>query len=244
MEGHFTWYGYLIEQSPALAEKVESLGLSHESVTALCGSTLVTILIVVVSLIARAALGNGESSIAPAGRFTIKGLFEAFTEFINGVIEMVIGHHGRHMLPLFGAIFFYIVCNNLMGLLPGFSASTSNMNVTIALGIFSFFFYNAVGLKHGGAHYLAHFMGPIWWMAWLLLPIELISHFVRPFSLGIRLGVNMQADHTILGTFIDLTKVGIPVIFYGMGTFVSFLQAFVFMMLSMVYVMMATADDH
>jgi F-type H+-transporting ATPase subunit a len=87
-------------------------------------------------------------------------------------------------------------------------------------------------------------MGPIWWMAPILFPIELISNFVRPFSLGIRLSVNMTADHAILGTFIDLTKVIVPVIFYGMGTFISFVQAFVFTMLSMVYVMMATADDH
>ena len=78
----------------------------------------------------------------------------------------------------------------------------------------------------------------------MMLPIELISNLVRPLSLGIRLSVNMMADHTVLGTFIDLTKVVVPVIFYGMGTFVSFIQAFVFTMLSMVYVMMATADDH
>lgn len=244
MEAHFSWYGYLISKSPELAEKVEHLGVSHDSVVAICGSLVVTLFIIVLSLVGKMALGTGEDAVKPAGKFTIKGFFEAFTEFINSVIDMVIGHHGRPMLPLFGAIFFFIVFNNLIGLLPGFPAATSNMNATISLGIFSFVVYNSYGFKHGGLHYLAHFAGPVWWMAWLLLPIELISHFVRPFSLGIRLGVNMQADHTILGTFIDLTKVGIPVIFYGMGTFVSILQAFVFTMLSMVYVMMATADDH
>lgn len=244
MEAHFSWYGYLLAKSPELAEKVEHLGISHSSFDALCGSLLATTLIVLLSLAGYAALGKGENSVKPAGKLSLKGFFEAFVEFIAGIIDMVIGHAGKPMLPVFGVIFFYIAFNNLIGLLPGFSTATSNMNATLALGLFSFVVYNSAGLAHGGMHYLAHFMGPIWWMAWLLLPIELISHCVRPFSLGIRLSVNMTADHTILGTFIDLTKIGVPVIFYGMGTFVSLLQAFVFTMLSMVYVMMATADDH
>jgi len=244
VEGHFSWYTYLLEKIPAAAAQIEHFGISHASFDALAGSVFVTLLVIVFSLAANAALGKGESAIRPAGKFSLKGFTEAFVEFINALIDMVIGHHGRSMLPIFGAVFFYIALNNLLGLIPGFTVATSNMNATFALGIFSFFVYNTVGLKHGGVHYLAHFMGPIWWMAWLLLPIELIYHCVRPLSLGIRLSVNMQADHTILGTFIDLTKVGIPVIFYGMGTFVSLLQAFVFTMLSMVYVMMATADDH
>lgn len=210
----------------------------------MAGTFFVTSLIILFSFVGHAALGKGEAAVKPSSAFTIKGFFEAFVEFINAFIDMVIGHAGKPMLPLFGAIFFYVLFHNLLGLAPGFSAATSNMNATLALGIFSFVIYNAIGFKHAGLHYLAHFAGPIWWMAWLLLPIELISHLVRPFSLGMRLSVNMTADHTILGTFIDLTKVVVPVIFYGMGTFVSILQAFVFTMLSMVYVLMATADDH
>ncbi len=244
MEGHFSWYGFLLTKVPDLGERIHHLGISYESFDALAGAIFVTILIVVFSLAGRAALGKGEAAVRPASTLTVKGFFEAFVEFINGIIDMVIGHHGKHLLPLFGAIFFYVAFNNLIGLLPGFPAATSNMNATLSLGLFSFVVYNTIGVMHGGWHYLAHFAGPVWWMAWLLLPIELISHMVRPLSLGIRLSVNMTADHTILGTFIDLTKVGIPVIFYGMGTFVSLLQAFVFTMLSMVYVMMATADDH
>jgi F-type H+-transporting ATPase subunit a len=205
---------------------------------------LATALILVLSLAGRLALGNGEAAIQPASRLSLKGFFEAFTEFMDGVCNMVLGHHGRHYLPHFGAIFFYIVFNNLLGLIPGMSAATANINAAFALGLFSFVVYNFIGFQHAGIHYLKHFMGPIWWMIPILLPIELISNFVRPLSLGIRLSVNMTADHTILGTFIDLTKLIVPVIFYGMGTFVSFVQAFVFTMLSMVYVMMATADDH
>lgn len=229
MEHHFTWFDFL--------------GVDHHF-TPVAGSMLATAIIVLLSVAGRVALGNGEAAVQPAGSFSLKGFFEAFTEFINEIIKMVLGDHGRHYIPLFGAIFFYIILNNLMGLIPGMPSSTSDINTAFAVGIFSFIIYNVIGLKHGGWHYVQHFMGPVWWMAWLLLPIELISHLVRPFSLGMRLSVNMTADHTILGTFIDLTKVGVPVIFYGMGTFVSFVQAFVFTLLSMVYVMMATADDH
>lgn len=229
MEHHFTWF--------------DLFGVHHNH-TPIAGSLLATILILVFSVAGRLALGNGEAAIQPAGRLSVKGFFEAFTEFINGIINMVLGEHGKHYIPLFGAIFFYVILNNLMGLIPGFPSSTSNLNTALAIGLFSFVVYNMIGLRHGGWHYVQHFMGPVWWMAPLLLPIELISHFVRPFSLGMRLSVNMTADHTILGTFLDLTKVIVPVIFYGMGTFVSFVQAFVFTLLSMVYVMMATADDH
>lgn len=229
MGSHFTWF--------------DLLHVSHDY-TYVAISMVATAIIVLMSLVARMALGSGEAAIQPAGSFSIKGFFEAFTEFINALVKMVLGSHGKHYVPLFGAIFFYIVFNNLFGLLPGMSASTSNINAAFAIGLFSFVTYNVIGVQHAGLAYFKHFLGPIWWMAPILLPIELISNFVRPLSLGIRLSVNMTADHTILGTFIDLTKVVIPVIFYGMGTFVSLVQAFVFTMLSMVYVMMATADDH
>jgi F-type H+-transporting ATPase subunit a len=233
VQSHFSWWNLVLER----------LHLDHhyEPVAA---SLFATALIVLLCLAGRLALGSGEAAIRPAGRLSLKGFFEAFTELIDGMVGMVLGHHGRHYIPLFGAIFFYIVVSNLIGLLPGFTASTANINTALAVGLFSFVTYNVIGVHHAGLAYFKHFLGPIWWMAPILLPIEIISNCVRPVSLGIRLSVNMTADHTILGTFIDLTKVVIPVIFYGMGTFVSFVQAFVFTMLSMVYVMMATADDH
>ena len=233
MEAHFTWFNLLYSH----------YGISHEYLP-IAGSLLAMTIVIILSIAGRLALGNGEAAIQPASRFSLKGFFEAFLELMTSLTDMVLGHHGRVFLPMFGAIFFYILLNNLIGLLPGLSAATSNINVTLALGLFSFLAYNVIGFAHSGVHYFKHFMGPVWWLVPILLPIELISNIVRPFSLGIRLSVNMTADHAILGTFIDLTKIGIPVIFYGMGTFVSIVQAFVFTILSMVYVMMATADAH
>jgi F-type H+-transporting ATPase subunit a len=226
---HFTWF--------------DAAGVSHEY-TYVAANVTVTALLVLFAIASRMALGSGEKASVPAASFGVKGLSEALVEFIDDLVTGVLGAGTREYVPLFGSIFFFVIINNLFGLLPGMTAATGNINTALAIGIFSFFVYNYMGLKHGGWHYLAHFAGPVWWLAWLMIPIEIISHLIRPFSLGIRLSVNMTADHTILGTFIDLTKVVVPVVFYGLGTFVSFIQALVFTMLSMVYVAMATADDH
>jgi len=229
VSGYFTWF--------------DTVGVSHDY-TYVAANVTVTSLLVAFSLASRAALGSGDAAVIPAGKFGIKGFTETVVEYMDDLVSSVLGAGTRKYVPLFGSIFFFVIMNNLFGLIPGMTAATGNINAALAIGMFSFIVYNVMGLKHGGWHYVAHFAGPVWWLAWLMIPIEIISHFIRPFSLGIRLSVNMTADHTILGTFIDLTKVVIPVIFYGLGTFVSFIQALVFTMLSMVYVAMATADDH
>jgi F-type H+-transporting ATPase subunit a len=226
---HFTWF--------------DLLHVPHH-LNSVAGAVLVTALILILSVVANLALGKGEAAVYPAGHMSVKGFFEAFTEFIHGLCKMVLGPEGRWYLPLFGSIFFYILLSNLIGLIPGMAASTANINTALAVGLFSFVTYNFIGFRHAGIGYLKHFMGPIWWMAPIIFPIEIISNFIRPVSLGLRLSVNMTADHAILGTFIDLTKLVVPVIFYGMGTFISFVQAFVFTLLSMVYVLLATADHH
>lgn len=227
--GHFTWFSLL--------------GVGHHY-TYVAVAGLVTALIVLLSVIARIALGSGEAAIAPAPGFSLKGVFEVVVEFINTLVVMVLGEHGKHYIPLFASVFFYIFFSNIFGLLPGMTASTSNMNAALSVGLFSFVMYNVLGVKENGLGYFKHFLGPVVWLAPLMLPIELISHAVRPMSLGLRLSGNMTGDHTVLGIFLDLVPVGIPVIFYGLGTFVSFVQAFVFTLLSMIYVMMATAHDH
>jgi F-type H+-transporting ATPase subunit a len=218
-------------------------GVTHEYIHVATGA-LVTILIVLMSIVARLALGNGEMAVTPAGKVSIKGIFEVVVEFVVGLVNMVIGEHGKKYIPMFGAIFLYIFLNNLMGLVPGMTPATDNLNTTVAIGAFTFLTYNFLGVKENGLAYFKHFLGPVLWLAPLMLPIELISHSVRPLSLGLRLAGNMTGDHTALSIFLDLAPYGVPVIFYALGTFVCFIQAFVFTLLSMVYVSMATAHDH
>ena len=200
---------------------------------------------VLLSLSARLALGHGERAVIPAGRFSLKGLFEVLTEFIVSLCDMMIGEKGRHFVPLFASLFLFILINNLFGLLPGMTPATDNMNTTFAIGVFSFFIYNIYGIKEHGLAYVKQFLGPLVLLTPLMLVIELISHIVRPISLGLRLQGNMLGDHTVLGIFLDLLPyTGIPVIFYMLGLFVCFMQAFVFTMLSMIYVSMAISHDH
>ncbi|MCB0410815.1 MAG: F0F1 ATP synthase subunit A [Flavobacteriales bacterium] len=202
-------------------------------------------LIILLSFVGRLALGNGEHAVIPAGKVSFKGLFEVIFEFVNGMAETVVGSQGKKYVPLFGAIFCYVFINNLLGLLPGMTPATDNLNTTIAVGFFSFIAYNYYGLRENGLGYLKHFLGPIWWLAWFMVVLETVSHLVRPVSLGLRLYGNMVGDHTVLSLFLDLAGYFlVPVIFYFLGMFVCFMQAFVFMMLTMIYVSMAISHDH
>ena len=219
-------------------------GVGHEySHVATLG--LVTVGSIAVGLTAKKALGAGEQAVVPAGKFSLKGIFEVLTETISNLCEMVIGEHGKHFVPLFTSVFFFVLFNNLVGILPGMTPATENINTTFGFGAMMFLIYNYQGVKEQGIlSYLKHFMGPVIFLAPLMFVIELVSHMVRPFSLGLRLANVMMGDHTVLSVFLDLVPIGIPIPFYMMGLFVCFVQAFVFTLLSMVYVAFAVAHDH
>jgi F-type H+-transporting ATPase subunit a len=209
-----------------------------------------TALLVVLALVffayrAKQQLAAADDAAIPDDSLTFRNIAELLVEGVSGMAEGVLGHYGRHYVHLYGSFFLFILAANLTGLLPGFSPPTSNFNTTFALGVMSFVAYNFYGFKEQGVGYLKHFVGPIWWLAFLMVPLELIDNFVRPFSLGLRLFGNMTGDHVVLEIFTDLTKVVIPVVFYMLGAFVSLVQAFVFTLLSMVYVSLAVAHgDH
>ena len=205
---------------------------------------LVSTLIILVGFRARMALGTGEQSIVPIGKISARGFFEMITDMIGGLAEQVIGHHGRAFAPYFAALFTFILINNFVGLIPGMTPATDNFNTTFAFGVFSFLAYNVVGLKEGGMGYLKHFLGPVMWLAPLMLIIEIISHIIRPLTLGLRLANVMTGDHTELTVFLNLFPVGPAIPFYALGMMVCLIQAFVFTLLSMVYIALATAGDH
>ncbi|MCB0412858.1 MAG: F0F1 ATP synthase subunit A [Bdellovibrionales bacterium] len=197
-----------------------------------------------IAFTARAALGSGDQAVLPAKKFSIKAIFETITEFVVDLTVQVMGEKGKPYAAMFATLFFFILFNNLMGLVPGMTPATDNLNTTLAMGFFVFIVYNFQGIKEHGAGYIKQFLGPLWWLAWLMVIIELISHLVRPASLALRLRGNMYGDHMVLGVFLDLVPMLIPVIFYMIGIFVCFLQAFVFTLLTMIYVSMAISHDH
>ena len=205
-----------------------------------------SVAIIGAGLYAKARLGTGEQAVTPTNKFSLRGLFEMNVEFISKLAHSVIGHKADPYVPFFSAMFGFILLNNLIGIIPGMTPATENINTTFAFGVFSFLAYNYVGLKHGGTHYLAHFLGPVWYLAPLMLLIELISHAIRPLTLGLRLANVLTGDHTVLEVFLGLVKypILIPIPFYLLGMVVAFIQAFVFTLLSMVYIALATADEH
>ena len=220
---------------------------SHEGHALIAVATLgiASIVAVAMGLRARQQLGVGEQAIVPAHRLSVRGIFEGITEIIANLATSVIGEHGRAYVPMFATVFFFVWLNNLIGVIPGMTPATENLNTALGFGVFMFLAYNYYGVKEVGlGAYLKHFAGPFLLLAPLMIPIEIVSHLVRPASLGLRLSNVLMGDHKVLGMFLDLVPAIVPIPFYVMGLFVCTLQAFVFTLLSMVYVALATAHDH
>jgi F-type H+-transporting ATPase subunit a len=148
-----------------------------------------------------------------------------------------IGPHGLKYFPVIATFGMLILVSNLMGLIPGLMAPTASTSVTFALGISSFVYYNAIGIKENGlVGHLRHFAGPIPWLAVLMFPIELVSNLVRPMSLGIRLFGNLFGDEQILGTIFGLVRWVLPALIMPLSVFVAFMQTFIFVLLSIIYI--------
>ena len=198
--------------------------------------------LIAVSLLARARLSQHPTPLIPDSKLTLRNFFELVAQFLLNLADNVMGKENRKYIPFVGTLFVYLLSMNLFGLIPGFSPPTAKISFNLGIALTVFILYNFWGVREMGVfNYLKHFWGPIWWIGPLLFVVELISHFVRPLSLSLRLCGNMTGDHMVLSIFTDLTKFAIPVVFYGLGTFVCFMQAFVFTLLTMVYIRFAVA---
>ncbi len=170
---------------------------------------------------------------------------------VRGMLEDIVGPHGLKYFPVVMTFAVLILVSNLMGLFPLFMAPTSATSVTFALGVSSFVYYNYIGISENGLfNHLKHFAGPIWWIAPLIFIIELVSNFVRPFSLGIRLFGNMFADEKVFETVANMappyTYFAIPVllVLMGLSVFVALIQTFVFILLSQLYLSEVSHPPH
>jgi F-type H+-transporting ATPase subunit a len=203
-------------------------------------------LLVLLAARARSAITTGgDQVLIPDENLSARNFFEVIVEFIASMCESVIGKGSATYVTILATFFLFIISCNLLGLVPGFGPPTSDFDITFALGVCSFIVFNYYGFKVAGIGYLKHMAGPFWWLAWLIFPLEMIGVFVRPASLGLRLFGNMFGDHLVLEIFTDLTKVVVPVVFYFLGTLVSVIQAFVFMLLSMIYIALGVQSaDH
>jgi F-type H+-transporting ATPase subunit a len=209
------------------------------------GAWIVMGLLIVFALMARAALSRIEDPLVPSERIGLVSLCEAAVQWLDTFVHDVLETHDyRATVPFFGSLFLFILCCNYFGLIPGMEPPTADTDLTFALGAVSFGYFIYQGFRVRGAEYLRSFVGPYLPLFVLLCPIEILDNLFRPFSLGIRLGANMFADHTVLGMATSLTKLVVPVAFYGLGAIVCVVQALVFLILPVAYVKMATSHDH
>jgi F-type H+-transporting ATPase subunit a len=208
---------------------------------------LVVAFMILIFLIARARL-----SVDSPG--PLQHIFEGLHGFIQGQSNEIIGHHSERFSPFLVSLFIYILMCNLLGLVPGFESPTAVPVVPLGCAIVAFFYYQVQGARtHGLAKYLAHFFGPSDKdmpllmripLAILMFPIEIISHLARVLSLTIRLFANMFAGDMVTLVFFSLIPIGIPVIFLGLHIGVSILQAYIFVLLTTVYLQGAVVTEH
>src|SRR5689334_16972163 len=199
---------------------------------------LVVSLLILVFLLVRARLSVEH----PGG---LQHIFEGIHGFVQQQSREIIGHHSESFTPFLVALGLFILVSNLLGLIPGFESPTAVPTVPLGCAIAAFFYYHFQGMKRQGPlHYAAHFAGPMPALAPLMIPIEIVSHLARVLSLTIRLFANMFAGDMVTLVFFSLVPIGIPVIFLGLHIGVSILQAYIFALLTTVYLAGAVAEEH
>jgi F-type H+-transporting ATPase subunit a len=170
---------------------------------------------------------------------------EMVHEGIGGLGDQIIGHGYQRFQAFVTCVFLFILLNNLLGLIPGITTPTSRPWVPLGIAVLTFIYYNFHGVRvQGPIGYLKHFAGPLWWLAPLMFPIEIISHLARMMSLTIRLYANMFASDLLTLVWFSLIPIAWPAVFLGLHAAVSVIQAFVFMLLAMIYLSMAVAQEH
>ena len=204
---------------------------------------VVLVLLIAIVLILFAWWMRGRLSVENPGK--AQHLVEVIFIAIQNLMKEVIGHEYRRFTPLIGTLAVYVLAGNLLGMIPGFISPTSNLNITAACGLSVFVYYNYQGFrKQGFLGYLKHFCGPVMMIAPLLFVIEIISHMARPFSLSVRLFGNIFAEELIITSLNKLFPfiASIPVMFLAL--FASTIQAFIFILLTMVYISGAVEEAH
>jgi F-type H+-transporting ATPase subunit a len=219
-----------------------AIGMTAENPKHPWPNWLVMEILVTVLIMVTVAMLRGRLSAERPGK--VQQVFELIYEFIADTIAEVGVHHGERFIYYVGTIFIFILSMNLIGLVPGLDSPTNYVFVTVGLALSTFVYYNVFGIKEQGFHYLKQFMGPVAWLAPLMIPIELISHFVRPLSLSVRLYGNMFAGEQVTGVFLKLTYLVIPIVFMLLHLFVAVVQTYVFTLLTTIYVGQATSDEH
>jgi F-type H+-transporting ATPase subunit a len=174
----------------------------------------------------------------------VQHLAETVHGFVSDQSESIIGHGFERFLSFLTVLGMFILLCNLLGLVPGLESPTADVVVPLGCAILTFVYYHYQGIRVHGFAYIKQFIGPVWWMSWLLLPVEVISHFARVLSLTVRLYANMFAGDLVTLAFFSLIPIGIPLIFIFLHLGVAVVQSYVFILLAMSYLSLAVAEEH
>jgi F-type H+-transporting ATPase subunit a len=198
---------------------------------------LVLALLVVFFLIVRARLSVDKPG-------NMQHVVEMLQEYVSTQASDIIGHDYKPFVPYVMAIGYFILLANLIGLVPGLESPTANPAVPLGCALCTWVYYHYHGIRHHGFGYIKQFLGPVWWLAWLIFPIEVISHLARVMSLTVRLYANMFAGDMVTLLFFSMVPLLLPVLFLGLHLGVSLIQTLIFVMLTMVYLGGAVGEEH
>ncbi len=255
MGEHGSWADYLYNLGFWRDLHVGAEGsLKRETLTGMFGTEFglahVVFAVVVLFIVAYGGMRflsslRAKDGIVPPKKWGFRAFLEMFADALFGMMKQVMGEKAaRKHFKLIGSMAIFIFFCNIMALVPGGAVPTATLKTNLLIAAMVFLLYNFYGVKEHGLAYFKHFLGPIPWLAPLMLPIEIISHMVRPISLALRLLGNMVADHSVLFTFTVLIPIIVPVPFLFLGLIVCTVQTLVWSLLSMIYISMATAHDH
>jgi F-type H+-transporting ATPase subunit a len=216
-----------------------------ESFEPIIASFLVMILIVGISASVRSKLEDTDASVVPDDKLTLRTFMEVFLGYFYDIARGVMdSERAKKYFPLIATSAVFVFFANVMALIPGMPVATSSLNVTLGCALVIFIAFNIYGIATQGiGNYLKHFMGPVIWLAPLLFVIELISLCVRPITLALRLVLNMAVDHLIVGIFLGLVAVFLPLPVMGLGIVVVLVQTLVFSLLTAIYIGLATEHE-
>ena len=231
----------------------ESLGIPW----VIQASVLSCLLLLAAGFAVRSRIAGADGGVLPDEGVTIRNLFEVIVEGLANLARDTMGEEWRRYFPIVGTIFFFILIANLLNLIPGIGGPTADINTTAAWAVISFLVYNYVGIRTHGFWYINQFLGPSFFtlhvggrhihvraLFWFFGPLEFVLHLARMLTLSVRLLANMFADHMVVTIFLGLVPLVVPAIFMGLGLMVAVLQAFVFTLLSMIYIGQALSEPH
>lgn len=220
-------------------------------------SVLGGILLLVTGLLVRRRIAQTGGGVVPDEGLSLRNVVEILVEMLGNLARDRIGPDWRKYFPIIGTMFLFILLGNLMGLIPGVGGATADANTTWAWAVVSWLFYTAIGISKHKGRYIVKFMGPSFmereifgrtvhfrFLIIIFLPLEIVLDLARILTLAVRLLANMFADHTVIAVWVTLVPLAVPAIFMGLGLIVAFLQAFVFALLTIIYIGLALEEPH